>query len=225
MAVDIKAYAKHTITYFRKHYISSGLEINYQLIDDENIKFKIPKEEYNDLTQQLENDDINFEVIPSDRKMELVFPRHNGKKLLKTKTFNIDIYFVEKAALKTLENIENAQELNIKNWSDFFESIDPEYRNLITRIVNGIHIASLRNEHNKVISKKTYYIDPIKGLMERKEKFVNDEWRITYKYVTSNLFQMFRMFFRFFDEIPLNELADFNRFKKIIENTKYKTHL
>lgn len=225
MAVDIKAYAEHTINYFRKHYISNGLEINYRLVDDGKIKFKIPKDEYNALTQKLENDDIDFEVIPSERKMELKFPRHNGQKLLKTKPFNIGIYFVEPAALKTLENIENATELNIKNWSDFFESIDPEYRNLITKIVNSIHIASLRNEHNKVISKKTYWIDPIDGLMERKEKFVKDEWKITYKHVTNNLYQVYRMFFRFFEEIPLNELADFELFKKIIGTTKYKTHL
>ena len=224
-AIDIKEYVEHTIIYFRKNYISPGVEINYQLINDEKIKFKIPKSEYSALTQKLKEENIDFEVIPSERKMELVFPRHNGKNLLKTKNFNIDIYFVEPAALKTLENIENAKELNIKNWSDFFESIDPEYRNLLTHIVNNIHIASLKNEYNKVISKKTYWIDPKDGLFERKEKFVNAEWRISYTLVTNNLFHMFRMFFRFFDEIPLNELASFEKFKDIVRNTKYKTHL
>ncbi len=221
----MKEYAEHTINYFRKHYINDGVEINYQLVDDEKLKFKIPKSEYNDLTQKLKIDNIDFVVNPSDRKMELVFHCHNGIRLLKTKKIKIDIFFVEAAALKTLENIENAKDLNIKNWSDFFESIDPEYRNLLIHIINNIHIASLKNEYNKIISKKTYWLDPKDGLFERKEKFVNDEWRITYNHVTNNLYQVFRMFFRYFEEIPLNELADFERFKNIIKNTKYKSHL
>ena len=60
---------------------------------------------------------------------------------------------------------------------------------------------------------------------EKKEKLINDEWKVTYQLVTTNLHQIFRMFFKFFDEIPLNELADFNKFKEIIMNTKYKTYI
>lgn len=225
MEVDISDYVEHTINYFRKNYITDGIEINYQLINEDKIKFKVPKTEYNFLTQKLKADNIDFEVIPSERKMELIFSCHDGTTLLETEKFKIYIYFVEPAALKTLENIENAKELNIKNWAEFFDSIDPEYRNLLMRIVNNINIASLKNEYNKVISKKTYWIDPKDGLFERKEKFVNDEWRITYSHVTNNLYQVFRMFFRFFEEIPLNELASFERFKNIIKNTKYKSHL
>lgn len=225
MAVDIKKYAEHTINYFRKHYITDGLEINYQLINDEKLKFKIPKEEYNPLTQKLKEDNIDFEVIPSDRKMELVFNQHNGKKLLKTKMFKMDVYFVEQAALKNVENILNAKDLNIKNWSDFFDTIDPEYRNLLIQIISGIPIATHKNEFNKVISRKIYWLDPKDGLFEKKEKLVNGEWKITYKEVTNNLHQVFRMFFKHFEETPFNELADFNLFKSIVNNTKYKKYL
>lgn len=225
MLTDVKKYAEHTINYFRKNYISEGVEINYQLMDDEKLRFKIPKDEYNSLTSKLELDDINFEVIPSDRKMELEFQQHNGKKLLKTKTFRMDIFFVEKAALKNVKNIQNAKELNIKNWSDFFDMIEPEYRNLLIHIVNGIPIATHKNEFNKIISKKIYWIDPKDGLFEKKEKLINDEWKVTYQHVTNNLHQVFRMFFKYFDETPLNELADYNKFIEIVSNTKYKTYL
>lgn len=225
MAIDITKYVEHTINYFRKHYITAGVEINYQLISDDKLKFKIPKEEYNSLTQKLKEDNINFEVIPSDRKMELEFSQHNGKKLLKTKTFKIDIYFVEQAALKNVENILNSKDLNIKNWTDFFDSIDPEYRNLLIQIINGIPIATHKNEYNKVISKKIYWLDPKDGLFEKKEKLINDEWKITYKFVTNNLHQVFRMFFKHFDTTPFNKLADFSLFKEIVNNTKYKTYI
>lgn len=225
MSVEVKEYAEHTINYFRKNYVTDGVEINYQLIGDDKLKFKIPKTEYNSLTQKLKNDDIDFEVIPSDRKMELQFPQHNGKKLLKTKHFNMDIYFVEAAALKNVENIQNAKDLNIKNWSDFFDTIDPEYRNLLIHIVNGIPLATHKNEFNKVISKKVYWIDPKDGLFEKKEKLVNEEWKVTYQLITNNLYQVFRMFFKYFDEPTLAELADFNLFKEIVSKTKYKTYL
>jgi len=225
MSVDIKKYAEHTINYFRKNYVTKGLEINYQLIGEELLKFKIPKDEYNSITQKLKDDDIDFEVIPSDRKMELDFPQHNGKRLLKTKFFKMDVYFVETAALKTVESITNAKDLNIKNWSDFFEMIDPEYRNLLIHIVNGIPIAVHKNEYNKIISKKVYWIDPKDGLSEKKEKLVNDEWKVTYQHVTNNLHQLFKMFFKHFEETDFNELADFNRFKEIVSKTKYKTYL
>jgi hypothetical protein len=103
--------------------------------------------------------------------------------------------------------------------------IDPEYRNLFIHIINGIPIATHKNEYNKIIAKKFYWLDPKDGLFEKKEKLVNDEWKVTYQLVTTNLHQIFRMFFKFFDEIPLNELADFNKFKEIIMNTKYKTYI
>ena len=128
-------YVEHTINYFRKNYITDGLEVNYQFLDDQTLKFKIPKDEYNTLTQKLKDDDIDFEVVPSERKMELVFQCHNGKKLLKTKKIDMCIYFVDPAALKNVENITNTDHLNIKNWSDFFESIDPEYRNMFIKII------------------------------------------------------------------------------------------
>jgi hypothetical protein len=225
MAVDIKEYAENTITYFRKNYIPEGVEINYKLIDDSTIKFKIPKDHYNFMTAELEKDDFDFEINPADRKMELKFPQHNGQRLLKTKHFDFDVYFVDEAALKTVESITDKAELNIKNWSDFFEQIDPEYRNLFINIVNGIPIATHKNEYNKVISKKAYWLDPQNGLFEKKEKLVNEEWRITYQPVTTNLYQVFRMFFKYFEDAPLNELADFNLFKEIVGNTKYKTYL
>ena len=222
---EAKEYAEHTINYFRKNYVTDGLEINYQLFGDDKLKFKIPKDEYNTLTQKLKNDDIDFEVIPSDRKMELDFPQHNGKKLLKTKFFKMEIYFVEQAALKTVENIKNAQELNIKTWSDFFNTIEPEYRNLLIKIINGIPIATHKNEYNQVISKKFYWIDPKDGLFEKKEKLINEEWNVTYRYITNNLYQVFRMFFKYFDEPSLSELANFDTFKTIVSGTKYKTYL
>lgn len=225
MSAEVKDYAEHTINYFRKQYVTDGVEINYQLIGEDKLKFKIPKNEYNSLTQKLKNDEIDFEVIPSDRKMELEFPQHNGKKLLKTKHFKMDIYFVELAALKNVENIENAKDLNIKNWSDFFDTIDPEYRNLLIHIVNGIPLATHKNEFNKVISKKVYWIDPKDGLFEKKEKLVNDEWKVTYQLITNNVYQVFRMFFKYFEEPTLEELANFNLFKEIVGNTKYKTYL
>ena len=200
------------------------MEINYQLVGSEKLKFKIPKNEYGLITQKLKADNIDFEVIPSDRKMELEFQQYDGFQLL-TKTFKMDIYFVEYAALKNVENIHNSTDLNIKNWSDFFDLIDPEYRNLLLHIINGVPIATHKNEYNKVISKKVYWIDPKDGLFEKKEKLVNDEWKVTYQLVTNNLHQIFKMFFKYFDEIPFNELADFEKFKEIVANTKYKTYL
>lgn len=225
MVIDVKEYAENTITYFRTNYIPEGTEINYQLIDDETIKFKIPKDHYNHMTAELEKDDFDFEVIPQDRKMELKFPQHNGKRLLKTKHFNFEVFFVDEAALKTVESIKDKTELNIKNWGDFFEQIEPEYRNLFIQIINGIPIATHKNEYNKVISKKFYWLDPQNGLFEKKEKLVNEEWRITYQPVTTNLYQVFRMFFKYFEDTELNELADFNLFKEIVSQTKYKTYL
>jgi hypothetical protein len=222
--VDNITNVEHTINYFRKNYISDGLEINYQLVGSEKLKFKIPKNEYGLITQKLKADNIDFEVIPSDRKMELEFQQYDGFQLL-TKTFKMDIYFVEYAALKNVENIHNSTDLNIKNWSDFFDLIDPEYRNLLLHIINGVPIATHKNEYNKVISKKVYWIDPKDGLFEKKEKLVNDEWKVTYQLVTNNLHQIFKMFFKYFDEIPFNELADFEKFKEIVANTKYKTYL
>lgn len=222
---DLNKNIEHTINYFRHNYVSDGLEINYQLVGEDKIKFKIPKDEYNFLTQKLKEDNIKFEVIPSDRKMELEFNQHNGSKLLKTKMFKFDIFFVEFAALKNVENIENAKELNIKNWSDFFDMIDPEYRNLLIHIINGVPIATHKNEYNKVISRKIYWVDPKDGLFEKKEKLINDEWKVTYQLITNNIHQIFKMFFKHFDEIPLNELANFDLFKTIVEQTKYKSYL
>lgn len=216
---------EHTINYFRKNYINNGVEINYQLIDDTTLKFKIPKDEYNSITQKLKSDDFDFEVVPSDRKMILTFPSHDGHKLSTINFLKFDIYFVEYAALKNVENIKNKEDLNIKNWSDFFDTIDPEYRNLLTHIINGLPIATHKNEYNKVIAKKAYWIDPKDGLFEKKEKLINDEWKVTYQLVTPNIHQVFRMFFKYFDETPLNELSDFNKFKEIVSNTKYKTYL
>ncbi len=221
----VKEYAEHTIDYFRANFIPKGTEINYELVDDNTIKFKVPKDLYNTMTAELEKQEYDFEIIPQERKMELKFPRHNGKKLLKTKPFEFNVFFVDSAALKTVENIKDKAELNIKNWSDFFETIDPEYRNLFKQIIDTIGIATHKNEYNKIISKKTYWIDYQNGLFEKKEKFVKDEWVISYQPVTSNLFQVFRMFFKFFDEVPLNELADFKLFKDIVSKTKYKNHL
>lgn len=221
----VKEYAENTIGYFREQYIGKGIEINYELLDENTIKFKIPKDLYNDMTADLEKNKFDFEIIPQERKMELKFPRFNGKKLLKTKPFDFIVFFVDKAALKTVESIQDKAELNIKNWSEFFESIDPEYRNLFKQIVDTIGIATHKNEFNKIISKKTYWIDYHNGLFEKKEKFVNDEWVISYQPVTSNLYQVFRMFFKFFEEVPLNELADFNLFKEIVSKTKYKNFI
>lgn len=221
----VKEYAENTIVYFRKNYIPAETEINYQLLDDNTIKFKIPKDTYNFMTAELKNDNFDFEVIPQDRKMELKFPQHNGQKLLKTKYFDFQIYFVDVAALKTVESITDKAELNIKTWSDFFEQIDPEYRNLFIKIINGIPIATHKNEYNKVISKKAYWLDPKDGLFEKKEKLVNEEWRITYQIVTTNLYQVFRMFFKYFEDTPLHDLADFNKFKEIVSQSKYKTYL
>jgi len=223
--METKDYAQHTITYFRNNYIPEKTEINYELVDDKTIKLKLPKDIFNEVSAELEKDNIDFEVIPSERKIEMKFSRHNGKKLLKTVPFLFTIFFVDKAALKTLENIENKAELNIKNWAEFFETIDPEYRNMFKKIIDGISIAVHKNEYNKVISKKAYHIDYNDGLFEKKEKFVNGEWRISYQPVTSNLYQVFRMFFKFFDEVQLTELADFNKFKDIVSKTKYKTYL
>jgi hypothetical protein len=59
----------------------------------------------------------------------------------------------------------------------------------------------------KVIAKKIYWLDPKDGLMEKKEKLVNDEWKVTYQHVTSNVHQVFKMFFKYFEETPLNDLA------------------
>lgn len=221
----IKEYAENTISYFRSNFIPQGIEINYELVDETTIKFKVPKDLYNNMTSELEQNKYDFEIIPQERKMELKFPRHNGTKLLKTKPFNFNVFFVDPAALKTAETIEDKAELNIKNWSEFFETIDPEYRNLFKQIVDTIGIATHKNEHNKIISKKTYWIDFQNGLFEKKEKFIKDEWVISYQPVTSNLFQVFRMFFKFFDEVPLNALADFVMFKEIVSKTKYKNHL
>jgi len=223
--MEIKKYAEFTIEYFRNEFIPAKTEINYSLVDDKTLKLKIPKELFNDISANLEKQDHDFEVIPSERKIELNFPRHNGKRLLKTVPFRMNIYFVDAAALKTAENIENKAELNIKNWADFFETIDPEYRNLFKQIIDGISIAIHKNEYNKIISKKTYWLDFRDGLFEKKEKFVNDEWIITYQPVTSNLYQVFRMFFKFFDEVSMEELADFNKFKEIVSKTKYKTYI
>ena len=50
MSVEVKEYAEHTINYFRKNYVTDGVEINYQLIGEDKLKFKIPKTEYNSLT-------------------------------------------------------------------------------------------------------------------------------------------------------------------------------
>jgi len=225
MDEKIKQNIEHTINYFRKNYVGVEIEINYQMIDSDTIKFKIPKDEYNKITQKLKLDDIAFVVNPQDRKMELVHPQHNGSKLLKTKSFNFEIYFVDPAALKNVENIKNKEELHIKNWSEFFETIDPEYRNIFIKIINGIPIATHKNEYNKIISKKAYWLDPKSGLFEKKEKFQNDEWVITYQPITSNLFQVFRMFFKYFEEDTMNELADYEKFKTIVSNSKYKVFL
>lgn len=216
---------EHTINYFRKNYINNGIEINYQLIDNETLKFKIPKDEYNNITQKLKADDFDFEVVPSDRKMILLFPEHDGYNLSSINYFHFDIYFVEYAALKNVENIKNREDLNIKNWSDFFETIDPEYRNLLIHIVNGIPIATHKNEYNKVIAKKIYWIDPKEGLFEKKEKLINDEWKITYKLVTTNVNQIYKMFFKYFNDVTLDELLDFEKFKEMVSQTKYKTYL
>jgi len=223
--MEITDYAVNTIDYFRSMFIPKKTEINYSMVDDKTIKMKIPKDLFNEISSNLEKDEQDFEVIPSERKIELKYPRHNGKRLLKTSPFIIDIYFVDHAALKTVESIQDKVELNIRTWSDFFETIDPEYKNLFKHIIDNIVVAVHKNEYNKIISKKSYHIDYRDGLFEKKEKFVNDEWRITYQPVTSNLYQVFRMFFKFFDEIPLEELADFNKFKEIVEKTKYKNHL
>lgn len=223
--MEIKEYAINSINDYRAKFIPKEAEINYEMADDKTIKLKVPKDLFNEISANMEKENQDFEVIPSERKIELKYPRHNGKKLLKTKPFKMNIYFVDNAALKTVENIKNKEELNIKNWSEFFETIDPEYRNLFKKIIDNITIAVHKNEYNKIISKKTYWLDYKDGLFEKKEKFVNDEWRITYQPVTSNLYQVFRMFFKFFDEVPMNDLADFNKFKEIVNNTKYKTFL
>ena len=225
MEDKLKEYAQNSIDYFRAHFIAKGTEINYQILEDDSVKFKVPKDLYNDMTASLEKEDFDFEIIPQERKMELNFPRYNGKKLLKTKPFKFYVYFVDSAALKTVESIKDKSELNIKTWAEFFETIDPEYRNTFKQIIDTISIATHKNEYNKVISKKTYWIDYQNGLFEKKEKFVNGEWNITYQPVTTNLFQVFRMFFKFFDEIPLNELADYTFFKEIVSKTKYKNYL
>ena len=223
--MEIKEYAEFTIELFRKNYIPKGIEINYKLVDDKTIKLKIPKDLFNDISAKLETDSLDFEVIPSERKIEMKYSMSNGKRQLKTRHFMFNVFFVDDAALKTVESIKDKAELNIKNWSDFFESIDPEYRNLFKQIIDGISIAVHKNEYNKVISKKSYHIDYHDGLFEKKEKFFNDEWRITYQPVTSNLYQVFRMFFKFFDEVPMNELADFEKFKEIVSQTKFKTYI
>ena len=225
MEDKLKEYAQNSIDYFRAQFIPKGTEINYQILEDDSVKFKVPKDLYNEMTSTLEKEKFDFEIIPQERKMELNFPRYNGKKLLKTKPFKFYVYFVDSAALKTVESIKDKSELNIKTWAEFFETIDPEYRNSFKQIIDTIGIATHKNEFNKVISKKTYWIDYQNGLFEKKEKFVNGEWRITYQPVTTNLFQVFRMFFKFFDEIPLNELADYDFFKEIVSKTKYKNYL
>lgn len=225
MENKLKEYAQKSIDYFRAQFIPHGVEINYQILEDDSVKFKVPKTLYNEMTASLEKENFDFEIIPQERKMELNFPRYNGKKLLKTKPFSFNVFFVDSAALKTVETIKDKSELNIKNWAEFFETIDPEYRNTIKQIVDTISIATHKNEYNKIISKKTYWLDYQNGLFEKKEKFMNGEWHITYQPVTTNLFQVFRMFFKFFDELPLNELADYNFFKEIVSKTKYKNYL
>lgn len=225
MDEKIKEVAEYTITYFRNNFIPKGTEINYELVDENNIKFKIPKDLYNEMTAKLKDDNFDFSISPQDRKMELTFPHFNGKKLLKTKHFNFTVFFVDPAALKTVESIKNNEEKNIKDWSDFFESIEPEYRNLFKKIIDGIPIAVHKNEYNKIIAKKAYWLDYKDGLFEKKEKFVNDEWIITYGPVTQNLIQVFRMFFKYFENVTLDVLADFSLFKEIVSQTKYKTYL
>lgn len=221
----IREVAENTIAYFRNNFITKGVEINYELLDADNIKFKVPKDLYNEMTAKLKEDNFDFSINPQDRKMELKFPHFNGKKLLKTKDFNFVVYFVDPASLKTAENIQNNEEKNIKDWAGFFETIEPEYRNLFKKIVDGIPIAVHKNEYNKVIAKKAYWLDYNDGLFEKKEKFINDEWVITYGPVTQNLIQVFRMFFKYFENATLNELSDFNLFKEIVSQTKYKTYL
>ena len=228
MEIDkkVKDYMLNSIAYFRKYYLKSTEEISYNILEDGNgIKFKIPKSLFNEVSTNLKTDDFDFEIIPAEKKMELMFPRHNGKKLLKTQPFKFIIYFVEPVAIKDVTEIKDKESLNIKTWADFFEIIDPEYKNLMKKIIDNISIAVHKNEYNKVISKKTYFLDFTDGLFERKEKFVNDEWKITYQPVTSNIHQVFRMFFKFFDQIDLNELADFELFKRIVSQTKYKYYL
>ena len=57
-----KEYAENTITYFRKNYIPEGVEINYQLLDENTIKFKIPKDHYNFMLKIFYENNVNYEI-------------------------------------------------------------------------------------------------------------------------------------------------------------------
>ena len=117
--IKIQEYASNTINYFRKNYISDGLEINYQLLEGNKIKFKIPKDEYNKITQKLKEDKFDFEVIPSDRKMELEFPQHNGSRLLKSKFFHFFFYvifiYISLFFLCYITSMSSTSKINVEN--------------------------------------------------------------------------------------------------------------
>jgi hypothetical protein len=221
---DIKYYFEKTINYIRKKYDLIDIDVVTKL-ENNTIKMKVPKSKFNELVKKFENDNVEFEVIPSEKKITMMQPRYNGKNLLKTQPFDVEIFFVEDKSLKKMEELKEKKDIDIKTWDDFFEVIEPEYKNLLKRIIDNITIAIFKNEYNKVISKKNYYLDFKNGMFERKEKLVNDEWKITYQPVTKDIYQVFRMFFKVFDKIPLNELADYDNFKKIVSNTKFKRYL
>lgn len=211
-----------TIGYFRSKFIPRETEILYEVIDEETIKMKVPKDLYNSMTASLKSENQDFSINPQERKMELRYPYYKNKKLLKTKHFNFNIFFVDPAALKPRESLEDIKNLNIKDWADFFETIDPEYRNIFKKIVDGVSIAVHKNEYNKVISKKTYFLNLKDGLYEKKEKLIGEEWVISYQPVTQNVNQLFRMFFKYFEQATINELADFDKFKEIVSASKFR---
>jgi len=216
-------YVMETIGQFRKNIIKSKDEIVYEFKEDEyQIIMKIDKKHYNQITTELKKADIDFEVIPAEKKLEIKYPRYNGKKFLKTKPFKIVVYFVD--IEKMLEKKKN-KDSKVSSWSEFFEVIEPEYKNLFKKIVDNITIAVFKDEYNNIISKKTYYLDFNDGLFERKEKLINGEWVIMYQPVTSNLTQVFRMFFKFFEQVPIDELTSFEKFKEIVSKTKYKNYI
>jgi len=219
-----KEYLINSFEYFKQQFLTDVEHYDYKS-NDKGMRFKLPKSLFDRLSNKLKEDSYKFEVIPAEKKMIVHFPRHNGKKLLKTKPFEFLIYFVEDNALKPEEKIQKTTDKNIKDWVSFFEMVEPEYKNTMKKIIDKIVIAEHKNEYNKVISKKTYFLDFNEGLFERKEKLVNDEWVVSYQPVTKDLYNVFRIIFKFFEKIPLNELASIEKFKEILSKTKYRKHV
>ena len=219
--MTINDYLLNTIKYIKVNILNDkDDDFEYKFNENEKyVNIKLNKKYFNKFVEFLKEKNIEFNVFPTERKVSIKFPFHNGKRLLKTKFFNMDVYFMDdKYFIKDKNNV-------VKSWIDFFEAIDPEYLNLMERIVDNIELSVFRNEKGMVISKKTFYLDPKNGLYEKKEKLINGEWKITYQPVTSDVFKLFRLIFKFYDKVEIEKLLDFEFFKEIVSKTKYYKYL